>query len=267
MGGVVRFFSFLLFLTEVLSDCLPTIPLAFDDVHDGDQKQIMPITWNTFKIRPLPDLSEWEVDGTFDINCVAIVDFNVTGKTEYPPVPLKMAMWVMQNDAIPTAVKLGFEFTDPSGTLAPKTQPVNFWSSPCLSDPAPFVSRVSLKKQKKKELQGETCIYTPHDQPEVFNDIKVLDKKGVIVDDDTLTIEPYDNDESWKIQSSFNEGCVAVVNFNVPGYPNPPSAPQEASVWEMASISGSDKDALAFTKLSNGLPTGSPDNLWVPSNE
>jgi len=172
----------------------------------------------------------------------------------------------MQNDAIPAAVKLGFEFTDPSETLAPKTQPLNFWSSPCLSDPAPYLSRISHKKQKK-ELQGETCIYTPRDQPEIFNDIKVSDMKGVIVDGDKLTIQPYDNDESWKVQSTFNEGCVAMVNFNVPGYPNPPGVPQEASVWEMASISGSEKDALAYTKFSDGLPTGSPDNLWVPSNE
>lgn len=145
--------AFLLFLTSVKSDCLPTKALELDDIHDGDQKQIKSITWNSFKINPLPDTSKWQVGGTFDINCVAIVDFNVSGKTDYPPVPLKMAMWIMQSDAISATVKLGFEFTDPSETLAPRSQPLNIWISSALSDPVPYLSRVS---HKKKRLQGET---------------------------------------------------------------------------------------------------------------
>ena len=40
---------------------------------------------------------------------------------------------------------------------------------------------------------------------------------------DVLTITPHGNKESWKVEAKFdNENdCVASVNFDVPGKPNP----------------------------------------------
>ena len=139
---------------------MPTIPLVLDDMHDGDQKQIQRIEWNTFVIQPYPNTSAWRVDGQFDINCVAFLDFNVTGKTDYPPVPLKMSMWIMESIAYPSAVKLAFEFTDPSETLAPQTQPLNTWLSPVLTGPEqPSVVplEVSLHSSSASRLGGRAA--------------------------------------------------------------------------------------------------------------
>lgn len=254
-------------LGHVWSDCLPTIPLVLDDIHDGDQKMIKSVEWDTFVIRPYPDSSEWVIEGKFGINCVAMVDFNVSGKTDYPPVPLKMAMWIMQSVAYPSAVKLGFEFTDPSETLAPRTQPLNIWTSAPLSYKNDLHELALPLPKLKHDLQSTSCLYTPHGEAEIFNDIVTSDMKGVIVDDVDIKIEPYNSNQSWTVESTFSEGCVAMVNFNVDGYPNPPNAPQTLSIWEMASISGDDKDAMVYTKPSDGVPVGSPLNVWLPGNE
>mmetsp|Transcript_7047 Transcript_7047/g.11784 ORF Transcript_7047/g.11784 Transcript_7047/m.11784 type:complete len:268 (+) Transcript_7047:3659-4462(+) len=252
---------------QVWSSCLPTIPLILDDVHDGDQKIIKSIEWDTFVIRPYGNDEDWEIEGTFNINCVAIIDFNVSGKPDYPPVPLKMAMWVMQSVAIPSAVKLGFEFTDPSELLAPKTQPLNMWMSAALSYEKDLQYLPRNVTAQKNNLKSSTCLYTPHGEPEIFNDILVSDMKGVTVDDDNMSIEPYNNNQAWVVESTFSEGCVAMVNFDVPGYPNPPNAPQTMSIWGMASIAGADKDGMVYTKPSDGIPIGSPLNVWLPGNE
>jgi len=268
----MRDFLFIFVITclflRVKSDCLPTIPLVLNDIHDGDQKEIKSITWDTFVVHPLPNRSDWEIQGKFDINCVSIIDFNVSGKPNPPPVPLKMAMWVMQCVAAPGYVRLGFEFTDPSETLAPRTQPINMWLSVSLSGPSSekMLDFSHSTRKKKDRLQSQTCLYTPRGQPEIFNDLKVSDKKGVIVDGNQMTIEPYDNAEKWSIESVFKDypSCYAPVNFNVPGYPDPPSAPEMATVWGMASIDGKDKDSLIYSQAN---PVGSPLNVWLPGNE
>lgn len=263
-------FALVCLFERVRPDCLPTIPLALDDIHDGDQKQIKSITRDTFLIQPLPNTSEWEIEGTFDVNCVALIDFNVPGKPNPPPVPLEMTMWIMQSVAMPSAVKLGFEFTDPSETLAPKTQPLNVWVSPVLTEASapPELPGTFLSSHKKKHSrsQSDECLYTPNGQPEIFYDIKVSDMKDVIVDGEKLVIEPDNDNESWVIDSTFTKGCVTEVNFNVPGYPDPPSASEIGSVWEMASIAGAEKDSIVYTEPSAEPSIGSPLNVWLPGN-
>lgn len=263
-SNILKSILALLFVGKVYSDCLPTIPLILDDIHDGDQKMIKSIEWDTFVIRSYPNVSEWEVEGKFNINCVAMVDFNVSGKTDYPPVPLKMSMYVMQDVAIPSVVKLGFEFTDPSETLAARTHPLNLWMSSAL-----YSSQLTDKHQpllRKDKLKSETCIYTPHGKPVVFNDILESDMKNITVEDENLTIEPYSSDEDWLIESTFEEGCVSLINFYVPGYPNPPK-PETMSVWGMAAISGENKDGMVFVEPTTGIGLGRPLNAWVPENE
>lgn len=259
--------------TKCWADCLPTIPLVLDDIHDGDQKRIQRVEWDTFVIQPYPNTSEWHVDGKFDINCVALIDFNVTGNSDYPPVPLKMSMWVMQNIAIPSAVKLGFEFTDPTATLAPRTQPMNIWTSSALSSPLQVPAMIPQRNlgERNQKVQDSSCgIYTPHGQSEIFYDLAEWDEKAVAVNDDhnneTLTIVPYGNNETWTVETTLDDDCVAMVDFNVPNYPNPPPTSLVMSVWGMASISGEDKQAMVYTEPL-ASPIGSPENVWVPGNE
>ena len=55
------------------------------------------------------------------------------------------------------------------------------------------------------------------------------------------------------------------MDFNVPGYPNPPKAPHQGAVWGMASVvPGGDKDALVFSKLS---ALDDPYNAYLPGYE
>lgn len=250
---------------KVLSDCLPTIPLVLHDIHDGDEKIINSVTWDTFTIKSYPNTTEWQVSGKWDINCAAMIDFNVPGKEDYPPVPLKMKMWIMQSDAVPSAVKLTFEFTDPSETLAPRTQPLNIWLSEALSVTTKLpMDRLPLDIKRENNVKSSTCIYTPHNQPEIFNDILESNKKSILVDGDDMTIKPYDNNQDWTISATFQDGCVTLVNFHVPGYPNPPATPLTAQVWGMAAISGEVKDALVYNKPSEYT---NPINVYLPGNE
>lgn len=246
-----------------LSDCLPTIPLVLHDIHDGDEKLINSVTWDTFTIKSYPNTTQWEISGKWDINCAAMIDFNVPGKEDYPPVPLKMKMWIMQSDAVPSAVKLAFEFTDPSETLAPRTQPLNIWLSEALSVSDSEKLPIDVKKKKEK-VGGSTCIYTPHNQPKVFNDIFESNMKSILVDSDDMTIKPYDNNQDWTIQSTFQSGCISLVNFNVPGYPNPPTTPLTAQVWGMAAISGETKDSIVYFKPTEYTL---PMNVYLPGND
>ena len=259
----------LILLVEVVSDCLPTIPLILKDIHDGDQKVIKSVEWNTFTIHSYPNTSEWKIEGQWDINCVALINFNVPGKKEHPPVPLKMTMWIMKNVGHPSAVKLGFEFTDPSETLAPKTQPLNIWMSAALSGPALLDQyshqlQLSIPKRTNHNLQSSTCIYTgPHRQAEIFNDIIEGDMKAITVYKETLSIKPSNTTQKWDIEATFSDDCSTIIDFNVPGYPNPPKAPLQGVVWGMASLPGGDKDALVFSK-----PTAldDPSNAFLPGN-
>jgi hypothetical protein len=63
--------------------------------------------------------------GPFDDNCSTMVDFNVPGKPNPPPVNLRLKIGNLNyfdESMAPVAV-----FTDPSGTLASPTLPLNVW--------------------------------------------------------------------------------------------------------------------------------------------
>jgi hypothetical protein len=252
----------LCFVGKLKASCLPAVPLTLQDIHDGDQKQIESRAQDAFIIRSYPNTSQWEIHGKFDENCAAMIDFNVPGKPGPPPVPLKMTLWSVQSIAVPSAMKLGFEFTDPSATLAPKTQPLNFWISEILSvDTMPRNLPAPVR-----HLQSSPCIRTPWGKPEVFDDMHDGDMKAITVKSDDLTIEPYGNSQSWVIDSTFDKNCVALVNFDVPGKPNPPPTPLEAAVWSLASAAGMEKPGLFYTEPSENPPLGTPLNVWLRNN-
>ena len=112
--------------------------------------------------------------------CSAIVDFNVPGKSNPPPVKLTATVWA-QSRAVATGTlkKYAIEFTDPSGKLASPSVPLNAWvqveSSSQKIDP-------SLSAPK-------SCI---EGSPLVFKDQHDDNKKQVTLSGNKLSILPYD---------------------------------------------------------------------------
>lgn len=251
------------FIVEVQADCIPSIPLVLDDIHDGDQKMMKAVTSDTFTIQSYPNTTQWEVKGQWDINCAALIDFNVPGKENPPPNDVKISVWVMQS-AYMSTMKLGFEFSDPMGQLAPKNEPINVWISAAL----PSLSESIFDHVKvPTRTQGSPCIYTPYHKDKVFDDMHDSDQKGVLVEKAEVTIKPHDNDQEWVVKSTFDENCVATVDFDVPGKPNPPPHPLTLSIWDMASVTGEVQVAMVFTEPQAGPPVGPPLNIWVPQSQ
>lgn len=245
--------------------CLPVLaPVQFHDMQDGDMKQIKADIDNHFMITPYNNTESWNITGTLDDNCTATIDFHVPGKPAFPPVPLLATMWIL-GSSDEKLTKLGFEFTDPSGTVAPPTQSLNFW--------------VQHEWPHHKSMTGglpsaqpnpSWCIYTPALKPApVFNDMHDGDAKEVRVsgsrtEKNKLTIKPHDNKQSWTVEAMFDNNCIANINFDVPGKPSPPPVPLDARVWSMVSIGGLERDSLLFTDPSATIaPTIVPINAWL----
>lgn len=57
------------------------------------------------------------------------------------------------------------------------------------------------------------------------------DQKTVALSDGILTITPYGNSQQWSTRTTFDSAlCSALVNFTVPGKPNPPPLPLTARI-------------------------------------
>ena len=98
----------------------------FADMHDGDQKAVS-IAGSALTIKPHGNKETWTVEATLDLTfCNASVNFDVPGKPSPPPRALTATLWTLTRED-PGAGKYALEFTDPSGTLAPATMPLNAW--------------------------------------------------------------------------------------------------------------------------------------------
>ena len=158
---------------------------------------------------------------------------------------------------------MGFEFTDPTGQLGPPDQPLNFWVMNKWPKPVDQSSKAGqlisfAQAQQESCLSDDLVVFDMHDG----------DEKDLRTDrDEKLNITPYKNDQKWSVDSTFNDQCIASVNFQVPGKPNPPPVSLSARVWGMASIGGADKNVLEFTDPSGTLaPPIQPLNIWTPGN-
>lgn len=239
-------------------------PFVFRDLHDGDLKVVTANVFD-FVIQPYDNDEDWLVRGTFDYDCVANVDFNVPGKPNPPPVNLTMSLWVMGNNGAhhDTYQRLGLEFTDPSETLAPATEPLNLWVLdhwPKAASPPEFPQLTAA---------STTCIDTPRFGSSIFCDVHDGDKKAIKISKSKLHITPYSSGESWTVDAELDSDCDATVDFNVPGKPNPPPVALEAQVWGMVSIlERPDKQAVLFMDPTGTVaPAGAVINAWVPGNE
>merc|ERR1719163_1111722 len=244
--------------------CLPVRdPVVFHDMHDGGMKQITADIDNHFVIVPYNNTESWKITGALDENCTAMIDFHVPGKPAYPPVPLLATMWIL-GSSDEKLTKLGFEFTDPSGTLAAAAQPLNFWVQDKWSKTA------AAAGLPRPQPNPAWCIYTPAGKPApVFSDMHDGDAKeirvgGTRTDKDKLTIKPHGNNQTWTVQATFDSSCIASVNFDVPGKPNPPPVALDAREWGLVSIGGLARDALIFTDPSATIaPATLPLNAWL----
>lgn len=116
---------------QMRSDACPKdVQYVYQDIKDGDMKVVsirdgkMLIT--PFQIKPGESAAPtWRAEGIVDSeSCSAIIDFNVKGKMNPPPVKLKATLI----DSYSMKEKLTeIEFTDPSGTLASQDFPLNHW--------------------------------------------------------------------------------------------------------------------------------------------
>ena len=116
------------------------------------------------------------------VYCTATVDFHVPGKSNPPPVTLLATVW-KQTRYLNTGVlhKNAIEFTDPSGTLAVPSVPLNTW--------------VQLQKSFAHEyympdVEPRGCI-EPDGTLAEFKDQKDNDIKLVTVLDNDVTLTPF----------------------------------------------------------------------------
>lgn len=106
--------------------CPTSLEATFADMHDGDKKHVS-ISGNRMKIIPSGNNQTWVVNARVHAKtCSAVVDFNVPGKPSPPPVNLKISYFRTWNPNNLVG-KADFEFTDPSGTLADASVPLNHW--------------------------------------------------------------------------------------------------------------------------------------------
>mmetsp|Transcript_45630 Transcript_45630/g.92112 ORF Transcript_45630/g.92112 Transcript_45630/m.92112 type:complete len:132 (+) Transcript_45630:85-480(+) len=98
---------------------------VFADMHDGDQKQVS-VSGGQVTIVPNGNNQTWTIGpATLSDDCTALVDFDVEGKPDPPPVPLLLTLYELLTASVPTKAACGF--TDPSGTLAGTDYPLNYW--------------------------------------------------------------------------------------------------------------------------------------------
>ena len=93
------------------------------------------------------------------------------------------------------------------------------------------------------------------------------DSKTVTLTADTITIEPYGNNETWTVTAPWDiSACTGMVNFTVPGKPDPPPVNLKLSWTEANGGEGgyTNLPVVIFTDPSGTLgPPLKPQNAWV----
>jgi hypothetical protein len=107
--------------------CPGQLHAIYADMHDGDKKEVT-ISGTSLTIKPSGNNQTWVVKSEIDSkSCSASIDFNVPGKPNPPPVNLQATLASIFSASSSSIRKTEFEFTDPSGTLAASTEPLNQW--------------------------------------------------------------------------------------------------------------------------------------------
>ena len=134
-------------------------------------------------------------------NCTAIVDFNVPGKPNPPPVKLMATVWTQ---SLPqpkgTIEKYVIEWTDPSGKLASPEVPLNAW-----------VQKENFVVKSSRSTRSDSCF---QDSPIYFKDIHGDDYKQATLSGNSLTIKPFDSDDSLSPSWCAILDCQVVFIFS-----------------------------------------------------
>jgi len=247
MGKVSRTPLVLLFVLKCASACdgraYENFQAVFADMHDGDKKHIH-ISGSKMTISPSGNDESWVVEADWDAQgCKASVSFNVPGKPNPPPVSLTATLWI--STSTKGEMKTEFEFTDPSGTLP--SGPLNRWVQ---IDSKPLQNKPSCPTSLKA----------------TYADMHDEDKKEVTIEGRTMTIKPSDRQESWVVFALIDAAsCSALIDFNVPGKPNPPPVKLSAALWQSTLASTREiKTEFEFTDPSGTLAANDfPLNHWV----
>jgi hypothetical protein len=248
--------------------CPQQMKAIFADIHDGDQKEVS-IKGLKLTVRPAGGSNlTWIVDADLDReDCSAMVDFNVPGKEEHPPIPLKAKFYFAgSHDG---KRRLEMEFTDPTGTIATKKSlPLNRWVSLSHDIPVPddLRSRINKKLDIFNLIPCVDCLSWTHAKRSIFLDLQHGDKKEVVVNCTSITIKPLDKKQSWETQSPIDEKtCSSVINFKVPGNHDAPPVKLLATLLHTGSLHKSDhRFEYEFTDPSGTMaPADFPLNHWV----
>jgi virulence-associated protein VagC len=225
--------------------CPDKLQAVYDDMHDGDKKEIT-ISGTSLTIKPSSNNQTWVVSSEIDSkSCSASINFNVPGKPSPPPVNLQATLWYYVSSK---GKKTVIQFTDPSGTLAPKESkefPLNEWVE-------------EEKKDKKMALPCPTKLHA------VYADMHDGDKKEVTISGSSLTIKPSGNDQTWVVKSEVDsKTCSASIDFKGSGKPgSPPVSLQATLAWVLTATAK--KTEFEFTDPTGTLaPASVPLNHWV----
>lgn len=115
-----------------------------------------------------------------------------------------------------------------------------------------FFSVLSLSRAQCPLADGSSIVVA---------DIHDGDKKQVALAASTVTITPYDNNETWTIVAKVQPDCTATVDFNVPGKPAPPPVNLTATISSLDDV----KVAIGFTDPTATIAASAdyPVNYWV----
>lgn len=97
----------------------------FYDIHDSDYKKIIFKNNGNFTILPYKSNKKWLINSKLKSNLTAMVNFNVKGKPNPPPISIELKLSYLVNlDNTKTLVAV---FFDPTGKLSPPHIPLNIW--------------------------------------------------------------------------------------------------------------------------------------------
>lgn len=246
-------------LTSAASNACDVGGGIFHDMHDGDMKQMV-VDGGSLIIKPYNNKEKWVVNAAFDADCTASIDFHVPGKPAYPPVNLTATLWGMTS--FTGTSKVGVVFTDPTGTIADASTPLNMWLEP---------NTKATTSAAAEARRAAPCLVTKAGHGTVFDDMHDGDQKDVsdVVAaagaKESMHIIPYGNNQTWTVVAPFDEqDCTALVNFNVPGKPGPPPVSLTATPWKMQNGAGQSKQTIEFTDPTSTIaPPTTPLNGWV----
>lgn len=180
-------------------------------------------------------------------NSSMVVDFNVPGFDDPYPEPLLATNWVIESRR---QIMNILEFTSTRDST-----PLNHWVS-----------------QMSEAWDGRTSIECPTKVDAIFADMVNGDRKRIIIDDTSMTIQPCGNNHYWMVNTTLDEHCQAVADFQASGKLSQLPASLLMTYFSVREYHGTGFTGgyhlFQFTDPSETLATNTvPLNHWVQTDE